>query len=253
MAGSALVTGGGGMIGRAVAARLVADGYAVTLADADAARLAQAREESGAAATVQADLATEDGAAAAIAATGTGGLDVLVCCQGISPKLDGGRPPLDAITLEEWNRVLAVNLTSVFLLVKAAWPRFTDGVASIVSISSIVAKVGSGAPDGTRFGPLLQSGAHYGVSKAALANLTWSIAREGAPRGIRCNAVSPGFVAAGMGGDPEALRAIVERQVPLGRTARPQEIADAVAFLVSPAAAYITGEILDVDGGFMPD
>lgn len=249
----ALVAGGAGMIGGAVAARLREDGFIVTVADLDADGLARAAD--GGFATVAADLTSEAGAASAVAAAAADGvLHALVNCQGISPKLEGRGPAIAEIELETWDRVMAVNLRSVFLLAREAWPALAAaGDAAVVNITSIVAKVGSGAPRGASFGPRLQSGAHYGASKAALANLTWSIAREGAPVGIRCNAVGPGFVAAGMGGDPETLQRMVATQVPLGRTARPEEVAGAVSFLISPAAAYITGEVLDLDGGFHPD
>lgn len=251
-----LVAGGAGGIGRAIAQRMAKDGYEVTIADLDADRAEAAAEQVGAAHWVAADLSGEAGAQRAVeVACGGADLHALVNSQGISPKKDGRKRPFHEISFEEWNAVLAVNLTGPFLLAKAAYERLArDGTASIVSIISIAAKIAAAGPDDASFGPFNPSGAHYAASKAALKNLTASMARELAPLGIRCNGVSPGYVGSGMGGSTDpGLDATMRRQIPLGRSAQPEEVAAAVAFLLDPQSRYITGEVIDVDGGWCPD
>lgn len=249
----ALVTGGAGHIGATIAARLAAGGYAVTVAD-----LAEPEPELAGMIDrhLAVDVASEQGARGAVrAAAGTDGLDVLVNCLGVSPKKDGRKRPLGEITLAEWQRVFAVNATACFLTMREAMPLLRRHAnASIVNIVSAVAKLGAAGPAGASYGPAHPSGAHYCASKAALANLTVSGARELAEHGIRCNGVAPGYIGSGMGGTTDAT---VERrlvgQVPLGRPGTAGEVAAVVGFLVGPEASYLTGEIIDVDGGWVPD
>jgi len=162
--------------------------------------------------------------------------------------------PLADIEVGEWNMVMAVNLTAPFVMIREAIPHLSDGESAIVNIGSIQGKIGSSGPVGVTYGPFSPSGAHYSASKAGLANLTISVARELAPRGIRCNALAPGVVGAGMKGgrDEDELKKVLS-QVPLGRPARVEEVASAVAFLLSDQASYITGETLDVNGGWYGD
>lgn len=249
----ALVTGGAGHIGAAITARLAASGYAVTVAD-----LAEPPPELAGMIDrhLAVDVASEPGARqAARSAAAEDGLNVLVNCLGVSPKKDGRKRPFEAITLAEWQRVFAVNLTACFLTMREAMSLLRRHAnASIVNVVSAVAKLGAAGPDGASYGPAHPSGAHYCASKAALANLTISGARELAERGIRCNGVAPGYIGSGMGGTTDAT---VERrllgQVPLGRSGTADEVAAVVGFLVSPDASYLTGEIVDIDGGWMPD
>ena len=252
----ALVAGGAGGIGRQIVQNMVNDGYRVTIADVDAQRANEVARATGASGFVVADLSTDDGARLAVeAATAGETLHALVNTQGISPKKDGKMRPFYEIDLEEWNRVLAVNLTGPFLLVKHAYHQFVrDGSASVVNIVSITAKTGAAGPAGSTFGPFSPSAAHYAASKAALKNLTASVSRELAPLGIRCNAVSPGYLGGGMAGSTASdLDAIMRPQIPLGRAATAQDVAGVVSFLLSGAAHYITGETIDVDGGWIPD
>jgi NAD(P)-dependent dehydrogenase (short-subunit alcohol dehydrogenase family) len=249
----ALVTGGAGHIGAAIAARLAAGGYTVTVADPaePAPELAGMIDRQ-----LAVDVASEQGARDAVrVAAGTDGLDVLVNCLGVSPKKDGRKRPLAEITLAEWQLVFAVNLTACFLTMREAMPLLRRHAnASIVNVVSAVAKLGTAGPEGTSYGPAHPSGAHYCASKAALANLTVSGARELAEHGVRCNGVAPGYIGSGMGG---TIDATIERrllgQVPLSRSGTADEVAAVVGFLVGPEASYLTGEIIDVDGGWVPD
>jgi NAD(P)-dependent dehydrogenase (short-subunit alcohol dehydrogenase family) len=252
----ALVAGGAGGIGRAIVRHLADAGYEVTAADLPGEQAAQVAAEAGATRFAGVDLASEEGAAEAVATAADGGeLHALVCSQGISPKKNGLKRPFYELELDEWDRVMAVNLTGPFLLARAAYPLLArDGRASLLNIVSITAKVAASGPDGAPFPPFTPAGAHYAASKAALKNLTASLARELAPEGIRCNGLSPGLVGTAMGGsiDDATKRRMIE-QIPLGRPATPDHIATVVAFLLSEQAAYITGEIVDVDGGWTMD
>lgn len=251
----ALVTGGAGGIGRMIVKRLAASGYHVSVVDIAGAEGEKLTAESGAVRYTQGDVTDPKAVREAIEdARGGRTLHAVVNCSGISPKRDGRNPLLTEIDLAEWERVMAVNLTAPFLVIQQAAPHLEDGVSSIVNIVSIMAKLGSAGPAGVAYGPFSPSGAHYSASKAGLKNLTASAARELAPRGIRCNAVAPGFVATGMAAATSGkLEATTVAQVPLGRAATADDVAAAVWFLVSDEAQYITGETIDVDGGWCPD
>lgn len=249
----ALVTGGSGHIGAAITARLAAGGYAVTIADLTepAPELAGLADRH-----LAVDVASERGAREAVQiAAGADRLDVLVNCLGVSPKKNGRKRPLGEIALEEWERVFAVNVTACFLTMREAIPVLRPhSNASIVNVVSAVAKLGAAGPDGVTYGPAHPSGAHYCASKAALANLTVSGARELAERAIRCNGVAPGYIGSGMGGSTDAtVETRLLGQVPLSRSGTADEVAAVVGFLVSSDASYLTGEIIDVDGGWAPD
>jgi NAD(P)-dependent dehydrogenase (short-subunit alcohol dehydrogenase family) len=254
---NALITGGAGGVGMRIAASMVKEGYAVTIADVDVARTDRVAQEIDATGSVAVDLTTEEGAAQAVesASGNSGKLHAIVNCIGLSPKMNGLKRPLPEIGLAEWNQVVAVNLTAPFLVMKHAWTRLEDNAgASIVNFLSLVAKTGSAGPDSYDFGIPSPAGAHYCAAKAALHNLTMSAARELGPRGIRCNGVAPGQIGSGMRGSmSESAIARIVSQVPLGRPAEPEEVAEVVLFLLSNKASYITGETIDVDGGWVPD
>ena len=178
-----LVAGGAGGIGRHIVAVMVKAGYEVTIADLDPERTEQVRRDTGAARTWVGDLATEDGAREAIdVARGGDILHALVIATGISPKQEGRKRPFYEISFEEWAQVLSVNLNSSFLLCREAYPHLArDSRASIVNILSIMSKTKRAVQMGPPYSP---SGAHYAASKAALHNLTKSMARELAPRWV---------------------------------------------------------------------
>ena len=249
----AIVTGGRGGIGRAIVDRLASTGYDVVAAD-----VAPASDDDRSAAAVAhvvTDLTDEAAVSHMVRSASAGGLHVLVNCAGISPKRDGAAPQVPDIDLDEWDRVFSVNVRSCFLTIREAWPFLVEhDNASIVNVVSAVAKLAASGPPGTSYGLTHPAGAHYCASKAALGNLTLSVARALADRGIRCNGVAPGYINSGMRNatSPEVEQAVV-RQLPLGRPGTSAEVANVVDFLVSPAASYLTGEIIDVDGGWSPD
>lgn len=167
-------------------------------------------------------------------------VDILVNNAGIS------RPcPIDSLPLEEWNKVIGVNLTGVYNCCRAIFPIMKERkYGRIVNISSVVAK------KGTLFG----GNSSYTASKAALLGFTKELAIEGAKFNVTVNAIAPGIVDTDLlkALDPEK-RASLAHYVPLGRLAQPREIAMGVLFLVSKMANYITGEVLDINGGLLMD
>lgn len=234
----AIVTGAARGIGRAIAARLAADG-AVLIADrAGAEQAAEALRAAGATAAAHAcDLAD----AAAIpgivqaAVRLLGGAHILVNNAGV--EFGGG---VFDVTPDVWDAHLDINLRAAFFAAQAAaaWMR-DNGGGAIVNVASIQGGVFSG-----RFVP-------YTTSKAGLRGLTGSLAVALSPWGIRVNAVAPGWTDTAMNhaaGDQVETAARLA-QIPLGRVGRPEDTAEAVAFLAGPRAGYITGQVLAVDGG----
>ncbi len=238
---TALVTGAGSGIGRAAALLLGERGAAVVAADLDAGAAARTVEElgrSGApAAACACDVRRRDEVAAAVglACQRFGRLDVAIHCAGVLHVA-----PLDQTTEEDWNRVLAVNLTGAFLVTQAAMAAMREtGGGAIVHVASRMAlrvKEHHGA---------------YAAAKAGILQLTQMAALEGAPHGIRVNCVCPGFIDTPMtrGAYLEADFEGWRRVCPLGRPGRPDEVARAMLFLASDEASFITGVALPVDGG----
>ena len=237
----ALVTGAARGIGLATAKRFLTDGWCVALLDIDNETLNRTHTElprSDAIIAICCDVADAAGVARALAIVTKqfGRLDALINNAGIAIF----KPILD-VTFEDWSRVLAVNLTGPFLCAQAAAPLMRDsGGGAIVNITSI---------SGLRASTLR---AAYGTSKAGLAHLTQQQAIEFASFGIRVNAVAPGPVDTAMAKavhTPE-IRAAYHDAIPLNRYGLEEELAEAIFFLCSDRASYITGQTIAVDGGF---
>lgn len=249
-----IVTGGGGRLGSLVTRTLLDANLVDRVVSLDIAH-PDGAERDCAIVRVDVDAADRDAVRDVVTTHCGQGVRAVVNCLGISPKNpDGSKVPIPEITSADWERVFRVNVLGPLVVIQQAWPFFIDHATTIVNILSLVAKTGAGGAVGSRHGIPSPAGAHYGASKAALANLTLSLSRELGPRGIRANAVSPGQIEAGMLGSVRSddIDRMVD-EIPLGRYARYQEIADAVEFLSSPHSSYVTGEILDVNGGWYAD
>jgi NAD(P)-dependent dehydrogenase (short-subunit alcohol dehydrogenase family) len=236
----ALITGAARGIGRATAERFFADGWRLALLDFDADNLAEAAARFAAPERVvalPADVSDQAQVATAMAALSAkfGRLDALVNNAGIAIFKAAIETPL-----EDWMRVLAVNLTGPFIVSMAAVPLLRVGGGSIVNITSI---------SGLRASTMRVA---YGTSKAGLAHLTKQLAVELASLGIRVNAVAPGPVETAMAKavHTPAIRADYRDSVPLARYGLETELAEAIYFLSSSRASYVTGQVLAVDGGF---
>ena len=240
---SALVTGGSRGIGRAIVLRLARQGADVAFSykGNEAAATATAAEVAALgrrALPVQADVRDPDDAERLVKATleAFGKVDILVNNAGITRDDLIMRMSIDA-----WKEVLETNLFGAFYATKAVTrPMLKARGGRIVNITSVSGQAGQ------------MGQANYSSAKAGLIGLTKASARELASRGITVNAVAPGFVLTELTQDlPEALQAQITERTPLGRFGTPEEIADAVAFLASDEAGYITGQVLAVDGGLV--
>ena len=237
----AIVTGAGAGIGRATALRLAELGATVIASDRDAHAAEATANMLDNGQAIVLDVSCPDDIAATFARLDAdGGIDILVNNAGRGARVSATEMPT-----ETWDAVLAVNLSGPFHCARAAAPAMRKrGGGAIVNVASIMGLVGGG----------LYPNAAYHASKGGLVNLTKALALEWAGDAIRVNAVAPTFAHTPLTekllGEPEMEAAIVSR-TPLGRLVAPDEVASAIAFLASDAAAMITGVTLPVDGGWL--
>lgn len=239
-----IVTGGGRGIGRAICLSLAAQGCRVVVVDRDGALAAETtelvREYGGDAAALQGDVVDPSLSEAAVreAVQRWGRLDLLVNNVGVFPEA-----PFLEMSLDLWHASFEVNLTSFFLFSQqAAREMVKRGAGSIVNISSLDARNG------------VMNFASYAAAKAGVLGLTHTLALELGSRGVRVNAICPGIIES----DMTRARIAANRdgylsKIPLGRIGRPEDIAEVVSFLCSPGASYITGQAINVNGGWRFD
>lgn len=235
----ALVTGAAGTMGAAAARRLAADGYRVALLDVAKDHLQPiASELGGAVHAIAADIADAAACDRAVSEVEDkfGPVEILVNNAGILSNNKAAETSPD-----EWRRVLSVNLDGAFYLSRRVLPGMKSRrFGRIVNVCSLAMKSGG-----------LTAGTAYTASKGALAALTFSLAREAAPFGVTVNAIAPAYVKTPMVTEQlsEEQRQALLAQIPVGRFCEPEEFAHCVAFLVAPLSGFITGEILDLNGG----
>jgi 3-oxoacyl-[acyl-carrier protein] reductase len=236
----AVVTGGGRGIGLAIAQSLAEDGAKVAILDVDeessqaAAQGLPGRGHAGYKANVT-DASEVQAVFKAIEAE-MGPISILVNNAGITRD-----NLIMRMSEEEWDQVLSVNLKGAFIATKAvARSMMKRREGTIINIASVIGRMGNAGQ------------ANYAASKAGLIGFTKSVAREFASRGIRCNAIAPGFIQTEMTAKlNEDVVEGLKSQIPLGTLGEPQDVARAVRFLAGPGAAYITGQVVGVDGGMV--
>ncbi|MFC5722935.1 3-oxoacyl-[acyl-carrier-protein] reductase [Streptomyces gamaensis] len=237
----ALVTGGSRGIGRAVVARLAADGFDVAFCYRSHSGAADAAAEEARAAGARVHARQVDVADAAqakdfvaSAAEELGPLSAVVTSAGITRDR-----PLALMTEQEWREVLETNLSGTYNICRAAvFPMMKQRGGAVVTLSSIAGVNGNATQT------------NYAASKAGIIGFTLSLAKEVGRYGIRANVVAPGLITTDMTAElPEAVTKQLVESIPLGRAGTPEEVADLVSFLVSDRAAYLTGQVVEINGG----
>lgn len=234
----ALITGAAGGIGRACAGALAAAGAFVVAVDLNAGGAQETIDGIGGGLALACDLADPAGVTALRdrVLAETGGVDILVNCAGLISYRKG----IGAVSVAEWDTLLDVNLRGTFLVCQALIESMKERRnGAIINFSSLAARVGG-----------IEVGIHYAASKAALIGFTRTLAKECGPYGITVNAVAPGVILTEpvkrqVGGHEDAYTG----QIPLRRLGQPEDVANVVLFLASPLAGYMTGVVLDINGG----
>jgi len=241
----AIVTGAGRGIGRAIVLALAREGADVVVNDVNSRSAEATANEVKAvgrrALPVKADVSVREEVIKVVetAIKAFGKIDILVNNAGIFSSI-----PLEDITEENWDKMMKINLKSVFLCSQAVMkPMKRQRSGKIVNIASMAGKVGG-----------IVAGADYAASKAGVMCLTKSLAKQLAPYGINVNAVAPAWIETDMMKDwPRETKESILKQIPLGRFGKPEEVAEAVVFLVSDGAGFITGATIDINGGILMD
>jgi 3-oxoacyl-[acyl-carrier protein] reductase len=242
----AIITGGASGIGAATTRKLAEEGAKVVVADVNPENLkkmeAEMKKGIYSFLSLHVNVADESQVKGLIAQTVSHfqGIDLLVNNAGISPKHQGKKQVLWEMSIAEWDQVMAVNIRGAFLCCRFAVPEMIKrGGGAIVNLSSQAAKAGS-----------VITGCHYVISKAGMVGLTKILAREVAEYGIRVNAVAPGRIDTPMIWDvPPEVNEQVKKNIPLKRLGKPEEVADGILYLLSDASSFITGLVLDINGG----
>ena len=244
----AVVTGGGRGIGEAVARKLAAEGLRVLIADIDGANAARVAESLGAPHAARTVDVSDEAAVQGLfedVESSFGAVSVLVCVAGLLILPNGERPLIKDMTVDTWERSFAVNTRGAFLCSREYLRRREAAPAAdgrVVFFGSVAAQLGG-----------YRSSSAYIAAKAAVHGYAKAFAREAAHLGITSNVIAPGLI------DTEMLRitvsssgalAAVAQNIPLGRVGTVDDVAAAVSYLVSPAASYITGDVIDVNGGY---
>jgi 3-oxoacyl-[acyl-carrier protein] reductase len=228
-----IVTGATGGIGRALAETLLACDCAVAACDVPGAPVGDVT-----AVTATFDVRDPEAVRRGIAdaVESLGGCDAVIANAGIVDTIRRA----ERFPQQDWQKDIETNLSGAFYVAQAAFPALAEsGDGRVVVISSVAAEVG------------LPGQAAYGASKAGLVGLARTLAGEWGPRGVRCNVVMPGMIATPkVVAMPDKLQDALKRTIPLGRFGATEELAGVVSFLLSPAAAYLNGAVIRVDGGF---
>jgi NAD(P)-dependent dehydrogenase (short-subunit alcohol dehydrogenase family) len=249
----ALVTGAGSGLGRVVAQGFAEVGARVICADIEQSRVDEVVDAingaGGAASPLRIDVANEASVAAAFGAVAQPRLDILVNFAGVASA------PARAheLDIEEWHRLISINLTGTFLTTRAALPKMLEQGGSIINVASVVG-LGGYYPD------FPSTGLHYAASKTGIIGLTRQLAAEYAAQNVRANVIAPGWHFGTRLGDfrrqqsteQEQARFMAEivRRIPMKRTGQPSEILGLALYLAAPASSYLTGQLIAQDGGW---